>query len=90
MLTVGTEPYRTHPSLHLFTAGGTLPAHTTAVINTFLLHRDSAVFPDPDTFDPDRFLPDVSASRDPFTFVPFSAGPRNCIGQSQSLFLKFR
>uniref|UniRef100_A0A1B6L328 Cytochrome P450 n=1 Tax=Graphocephala atropunctata TaxID=36148 RepID=A0A1B6L328_9HEMI len=68
----------------LETPGGTLPAGTTAILYTFLLHRDHNVFTDPSRFNPDRFLPEY-APLDPFAFMPFSAGPRNCIGKSLAI-----
>ncbi|GLH07853.1 Probable cytochrome P450 4d14 [Gryllus bimaculatus] len=58
-----------------------LPAGTNVVFLTYFLHRDSDVYPNPEKFDPNRFQPDNIEKRHPFAFLPFSAGPRNCIGQ---------
>lgn len=46
----------------------------------FCLHRDPEHYPDPDKFDPERFTPENVKARNPFTFLPFGEGPRNCIG----------
>jgi len=58
-----------------------LPKGTDVVMSIAALHRDKNVFPDPEKFDPLRFSADEQAKRDPFAFLPFSAGPRSCIGQ---------
>uniref|UniRef100_UPI003B834D28 cytochrome P450 4C1-like n=1 Tax=Chironomus tepperi TaxID=113505 RepID=UPI003B834D28 len=60
---------------HLFKKG------TTMEIFIYDIHRDPEVFPDPEKFDPDRFLPENSEGRSNFAFIAFSAGMRNCIGQ---------
>lgn len=54
--------------------GTTIPAEKSVFLQIFDLHRDEAVFPDPEKFDPDRFLPENCRSRNPFAYLPFSAG----------------
>ncbi|CAJ0590252.1 unnamed protein product [Cylicocyclus nassatus] len=61
--------------------GETIPAGVTAMIVPFGTHRDPKYFSHPRKFYPDHFDVDVCSSRNAYAFIPFSAGPRNCIGQ---------
>nr|CAD7433666.1 unnamed protein product [Timema monikensis] len=61
--------------------GYTLPKGANIVIGAVALHRDHDYFPDPEKLDPERFSPENSQGRHPYQYIPFSAGPRNCIGQ---------
>ena len=60
----------------------TFPAGTEMAIESDLLHRNPRYWNDPDKFIPERFLPENNKERDPYAFMPFSAGPRNCIGKA--------
>uniref|UniRef100_A0A023GF15 Putative cytochrome p450 ixodes scapularis cytochrome n=1 Tax=Amblyomma triste TaxID=251400 RepID=A0A023GF15_AMBTT len=44
------------------------------------MHHDPEYFPEPEKFNPDRFLPENKDSVKPFTFMPFGNGPRSCVG----------
>ncbi|CAL7952373.1 unnamed protein product [Xylocopa violacea] len=63
----------------------TIPAGCTVVIATIKLHRNAAIYPNPDVFNPDNFLPEKTANRHYYAYVPFSAGPRSCVGRKYAM-----
>jgi cytochrome P450 len=76
-----TFPRRLEVPLTL--AGHRLEAGTTVYGCIYLAHRRPDVYPEPERFDPDRFL---SGSFGPTTFLPFGGGSRRCIGMAFALF----
>lgn len=62
-----------------------LPSGWLAFVIPYVLHRLPAFWQDPEAFDPERFLPERSADRPKFVYLPFGAGPRQCIGNHFAL-----
>jgi cytochrome P450 family 4 len=82
------ETLRLYPSVPFFgrkireeiTIGDfTFPEETSVLIAPFFMQRDPNIFQDPLKFDPERFNVETNYEKtNPFSYVPFSAGPRNC------------
>lgn len=88
------EAQRLYPSVSFITrtceepfkiGSVTFPVGTIVRVSVYCLHRDDDVFPKPEEFRPERFFPENAKGRHPFAYIPFSAGPRNCIGQRFAL-----
>jgi cytochrome P450 len=60
--------------------GYLVKAGTVCAIGVYAMHRDPALWDRPMEFDPDRFTPQNTKTRDRWQYIPFSAGPRTCIG----------
>ena len=65
--------------------GTIVPKGVQILISIFHLHRHPDVWENPNEFDPLRFHPSNAEGRDPYAYIPFSAGQRNCIGQNFAL-----
>jgi cytochrome P450 len=59
-----------------------LPAGTDVFMSPYLVQRDPGHWSDPDAFRPERFAGGAEAAAHRFAFIPFSAGPRHCIGET--------
>uniref|UniRef100_UPI00398F18C7 cytochrome P450 4T8 isoform X2 n=1 Tax=Pristiophorus japonicus TaxID=55135 RepID=UPI00398F18C7 len=64
-----------------FFDGRKLPEGCLVGVSIYCIHMNSMIWDNPEVFDPLRFSPENSMNRNPHAFIPFSAGPRNCIGQ---------
>ncbi|OXU22693.1 hypothetical protein TSAR_008363 [Trichomalopsis sarcophagae] len=83
------EALRLYPSVPIFArklgedvkvGKHVIPSGCGVIVLPYSTHRLPHHFPDPHSFRPERFSPENSEKRHPYAYLPFSAGPRNCIG----------
>ena len=88
------ESLRLYPPLPLFTrdacaeltvGGYRVPAGTVLIVCPYATHHRADLWPDPERFDPERFTPEAEAARPRYAYLPFSGGPRVCIGNHFAL-----
>lgn len=65
--------------------GVSLPAGSVVNLSQWVTHRHPSFWPEPERFDPTRFLPATGVDRPRFSYFPFSGGPRLCIGEAFAL-----
>ena len=63
-------------------SGAVLPPEAWVFISPWSLHRNPRWFPDPNRFEPERFSEEAQRTRLPFSYIPFGAGGRRCLGES--------
>jgi cytochrome P450 len=89
------EALRLYPPGWLFTrrtiaadelGGFPIGPRTDVFICPYLLHRHPDFWSDPETFNPERFAGADAEERHKFAYIPFSVGPRHCIGENLALF----
>jgi cytochrome P450 len=83
------EALRLYPPVYMFgrdsrgevtVAGYPLRDRTNVLVSPWALHHAERLWPEPERFDPARFLPDEEAKRHRYAYLPFGAGPRICLG----------
>jgi cytochrome P450 len=93
-LRVFKESLRMYAPIYLFgrqamervtVAGYELPVGTIALVCPYALHHRPDLWPDPARFDPQRFTPEAEQARSREAYLPFSGGPRTCIGNHFAL-----
>ncbi|KAJ9497391.1 hypothetical protein H2202_007195 [Exophiala xenobiotica] len=63
--------------------GDYIAGDTSVSMSSYVAHRDPSVFPDPETYNPERWLGEEGKELQPY-FIAFSAGARGCIGRNIS------
>ena len=65
--------------------GVALPAQSVVLVSPWVSHHLPSLFPNPDVFEPERFLPEREKTLPRFAYFPFGGGPRQCIGNHFAL-----
>ena len=55
-------------------------------LNNIGIMMDPEIYPNPLDYNPDRFMKEYASDRNPYSFLPFSLGPRNCIGMRFAMY----
>lgn len=63
-------------------SGAVLPPGAWVFISPWSVHRNARWFPDPNRFDPERFSEEAKRTHTPYSYIPFGAGGRRCLGES--------
>ncbi|MGI9336091.1 MAG: cytochrome P450, partial [Gammaproteobacteria bacterium] len=83
------EALRLYPPVHVLSreavqadslGGRAVPRGSMVVIAPWILHRHRKLWREPDRFWPERFLPEHAEERSQYSYLPFGAGPRTCLG----------
>ncbi len=83
------ESLRLYPPIHLGSRvaaedldfqGHTIPSGTRVMYSIYLTHRMKQYWDEAARFNPERFSAEGNRLRQPYTYLPFGGGPRNCIG----------
>ena len=85
------EAMRLYPPVHVYAReaidadeihGHRIPAGSLIVISPWIIQRHQSLWDEPDEFRPERFLGENALARYRYSYLPFSAGPRTCLGMS--------
>lgn len=88
------ETMRLYPPVYILSRKATadaviggyhIPKGSAVDLSPYVTHRHPAFWPDPERFEPERFTPEQTATRHKYAYIPFSTGPRMCIGNNFAL-----